>query len=92
MVKFTYSILPNIAELCNGISKCLLDPFPDLKKATCELIEALSKTMKYHIGHHSQNLIKSLNINLTHQHSKVRKTTLSTLACILITEGAGVNF
>lgn len=41
--------------------------------------------MKFHIGHHSTQILKSLNINLQHQHSKVRKQTLQTISAILVT-------
>jgi hypothetical protein len=63
-----------------------------LIKATCQLIENMCKKLRSNIGHHCTNIVKSLSLNLTHQHSKVRKATLITLGKLLVTESAGSNF
>ena len=44
------------------------------------------------LGQHCLNLIKSLALNLSHQHSKVRKGTLLTTGKVLITHNAGGFF
>lgn len=38
------------------------------------------------------NIIKSLAVNLSHQHSKVRKGTLNTVGHLLITHNAASHF
>ncbi len=56
------------------------------------MINTLCDKFKDSIGQHSINIIKSLALNLTHQHSKVRKGTLLTAGKILITHNAGNYF
>ena len=63
-----------------------------LCKASNSLINTLCEKFKDSIGQHSSNIIKSLAVNLSHQHSKVRKGTLNTAGHLLITHNAASHF
>jgi hypothetical protein len=56
------------------------------------LINLLCDKFKDSVGQHCINVIKSLALNLSHQHSKVRKGTLLTAGKVLITHNAGSFF
>lgn len=90
--------------VCRGCIKCNGQDIrrPLCRNKTCKilyfiqasnsLIDALCEKFKDTIGQHSMNIIKSLALNLSHQHSKVRKGTLHTVGQLLITHNAASHF
>lgn len=52
----------------------------------------MCKETRQVIGKYAASIIKALAENLKHNKFPVRKTTISTIAKLLVTEGAGDNF
>lgn len=67
---------------CMGIvldvlGKALLDKFPEVKRETSELICDFCQTMPDYISLNGKNLVKALAANIKHQHTKIRKVTIT---------------
>ncbi|EDV28055.1 uncharacterized protein TRIADDRAFT_53253 [Trichoplax adhaerens] len=66
------------------IQRCIVDPFPDAKKESCNCIIAYANLIpseKFQLQ--SESLIKPLTVSLAHQHSKVRIVCLKAIGVTL---------
>ena len=57
-------------ELIQILKKTILDPFAEVKKASCKLACKVSRTIPEYFHMQSESLIKPLMMTITHQHSK----------------------
>ena len=73
--------------ICEGLSRALSDNFPEVKRECCLLIAKLSKKGATAIRMHAEGLIKQLNTNLNHQHSKTRQMTVKAIGFVLAADG-----
>lgn len=58
-------------ELIQILQKTILDPYAEVKKASCRLACKISRTIPEYFHMQSESLIKPLMMTITHQHSKV---------------------
>ena len=79
MLKKPNSFNPFGSELGLMVGKLLSDPCPAVKEDSCKFIILMSEHIGKHIGPHSRQIVQSLCANLTHQHNKIRKITLTVL-------------
>jgi len=61
---------------------------PEMKQRVAEFSGKLCTSMGKKVGSYMKGVVDSLVLNLQHQHSKVRKTTLRGLKDILCCKGA----
>lgn len=80
-----------LGDIMLASSKLLGDSFPDVKKQTASLIFTISSNdiLKKYAGNPSPSVLRSLILNLGHQHSKVRSITMQAIFSLLALEHAG---
>jgi len=64
------------------------DSNPEMKQKVATFSGKLCRELAHVAGWHMKNVVVGLTANLTHQHSKVRKTTLRGLRDVLVARGA----
>ena len=64
------------------------DSNPEMKQKVATFSGKLCRELAQYSGVHMKNVVIGLTANLTHQHSKVRKTTLRGLKDVLVARGA----
>ena len=79
MLKKPNSFNPFASELGLMIGKLLTDPCPGVKEDLSKFIILTSESIGKHIGPHSRQIVQSLCANLSHQHNKIRKYTLTVI-------------
>ncbi len=58
------------------LQRTIVDPYPEVKKESCNCASILAKTVPEHFHMQSESLIKPLLQTLSHQHSRVRVTAV----------------
>jgi len=81
-----------INELVQILQKCLLDPFADVRKASCAYTRELAALTPQRFYQQGESLIEPLLKSLSHQHNKVRTMVLQTIGTVVLTtSGKAVN-
>ncbi|KAL8584267.1 hypothetical protein ACOMHN_034952 [Nucella lapillus] len=65
------------------LQRTLVDPFPDVKKESCKCASKIAKAIPQYFNMVSETLIKPLLMSITHQHSKMRALTVSTIGDVI---------
>ena len=65
-----------MASVSDVLSKILTDKYPEIKREASELVCLFCVSLPEYIGLNAKSIVKSLCLNIKHQHSKVRKVTL----------------
>ncbi|XP_076458968.1 dynein axonemal assembly factor 5-like [Babylonia areolata] len=65
------------------LQRTLMDPFPDVKKESCKCASKIAKAIPQYFHMVSETLIKPLLMSITHQHSKIRALTVSTIGDVI---------
>lgn len=72
------------------LAKVGLDPNPDMKNKFAAFSSKLALVMQKRVGAYMKGVVSTLMVNLSHQHSKVRKSSLRGLRDVLCCKGAEV--
>lgn len=72
--------LPVYLDDCVRIlQRTLQDPFPEVKRESCQCASKLAKAVPQYFHMQSETLIKPLLLSITHQHSKIRTIVVETI-------------
>ena len=63
---------PYLDDLIKILERTIMDPFPEVKKASCQCASLVAKTIPEQFHMQSETLIKPLLCSVSHQHSRVR--------------------
>jgi len=77
-----------VGEVGALVAKAFKDPFPLVKQEAASLLQCLAVHFSAHLSLLSSQILQSCIPCLTHQHSKVRLSTLHALGTLLHTTGA----
>lgn len=61
------------------LQRTIVDPFPDIKKASCASASLLARTVPQQFHTQSESLIAPLLTTISHQHSKVRVAAITSI-------------
>ncbi|CAD8095342.1 unnamed protein product [Paramecium sonneborni] len=86
-VKHIEAYSNNLQRLAHMIGKALQDNFPEVKKDAAIFAAEISK--KLPIGEYMGEAVKSLNFNMQHAHTKIRKATVDSIAPVLLSRTNG---
>jgi hypothetical protein len=86
--KDAYQFVPQLPEVCNMLSKILLDNNPEMKNKAASFWVKLWEKLSDKVGPRMKKMVISLTENLGHQHSKVRKSSLNALRIVIGCKGA----
>lgn len=76
--------LPAYLDDCVKIlQRTLADPFPDVKRVSCQCASKIAKAIPQYFHMVSETLIKPLLLSITHQHSKVRALVVETIGDVI---------
>jgi len=79
MIKSPKNFIPFVNELSLMISKLLNDTCPGVKEDLSLFIIVMCKNIGKNIGPHSRQIVQALCKNLSHQHNKIRKITITVI-------------
>ena len=77
-----------VSPICTMLGKVVADSNPDMKSKSATFSGKIALTLGKKIGQFMGSPVESLMANLTHQHSKVRRTTLKGLRDVMCCKGA----
>lgn len=66
-------------DLVQILQRTIVDPYPEVKKESCNCASALAKATPENFHLQSESLIKPLLMSISHQHSRVRAAVVSTI-------------
>ncbi|KAJ3378298.1 HEAT repeat-containing protein 2 [Lobulomyces angularis] len=89
--KCQVKISPFIEEISKIVTKTLNDPFPEVKKESCNLVQSMAKQSPQSFAFISASVSKALIPTLIHRHSGVRTVGLKALKDALIVDPAGLD-
>ncbi|KAI8494919.1 HEAT repeat-containing protein 2 [Branchiostoma belcheri] len=70
-------------DLVKILQRTIVDPFPDVKKASCRCAAKVAVKIPQHFHMQSESLVKPLLVTISHQHSKVRVAAIKAIhTCI----------
>lgn len=75
-------------KICTMLAALLEDPNPDMKNLAASFATALALEEKVKAGKYFRETIAKLTLNLQHNHSKVRKSTIRALKEVVAAKGA----
>ncbi|XP_026281216.1 dynein axonemal assembly factor 5 [Frankliniella occidentalis] len=81
--RFPKEISPFFNELIIILKKAILDPFPKIKKESCECARSLATAIPENFHMQSESLVKPLIQILTHQQYRVRVTAIHALGTVV---------
>ncbi|XP_068606399.1 dynein axonemal assembly factor 5-like [Brachionichthys hirsutus] len=79
---------PYLNEMMNILQKTIVDPFPDVKRESCECTVALATCLPEHFHMQAESLVKPLMQTITHQHARVRASVIKATGAV-IQHGSG---
>lgn len=79
-------LTPYLQEFVFALYAFVVDPFPDLRLAGCEVLVALNTRMPDLMKHFAVGFVKALKTGLDHRHSKVRIGTLAAVSSCVMCE------
>ena len=74
----------HIDDLFAILQNSFLDSYAEVKKKGCSCTRALAKKVKSDFHKQSESLIKPLILNITHQHSRVRKDIVDCIGDVIL--------
>ena len=75
--KLSQPITPTLAnKVLSAVGKSSMDPFPSVKKESAEILSLICRLCPSSIRFHFKSLLKGFTLNCSHQHSKIRTTTI----------------
>jgi dynein assembly factor 5 len=77
------NIAPYLDDLMRILQRTIVDPFPEVKKESCQCASKLARSIPQHFHMQSESLIKPLLQTISHQHSRVRVTTIVTIGDVI---------
>jgi dynein assembly factor 5 len=66
------------------LTRTVTDKYPNVKKESCDCICDLAKAMESDFYSRSEAFIRPILFNISHQHYKIRVTTVETLGTVLL--------
>ncbi|GMH75568.1 hypothetical protein TL16_g06806 [Triparma laevis f. inornata] len=75
------------STIISGVIRACGDNFPEVKRECCLCLAKMSKKGASVIKMHAESLVKQLNANLGHQHSKTRQMTVKAIGIVLSADG-----
>lgn len=72
-----------VNDLVNIFQQTLVDPFPDVRKQSCQCVCKVARKIPQHFHLQSEALINPLLKSSSHQHSKVRADCIYTIGDVL---------
>ncbi|KAJ3024801.1 UNVERIFIED_CONTAM: HEAT repeat-containing protein 2 [Siphonaria sp. JEL0065] len=75
---------PGVDESVKILSRTLIDPFPDVKKESCNLVVSLARHCPRILTPHVPPLVKVIIQNLSHRHAAVRIQALKAIQSLLL--------
>ena len=70
------------------LGRLAADTNPEMKQKVASFSGTICRELPTSAGVHMKNVVVGLTANLTHQHSKVRKSTLRGLKDVIVAKGA----
>lgn len=74
---------PYVKDVILILAVTIQDPFPDVKKESCQCVEELAAASAEKFYFHGESLIRPLLVSVSHQHHKVRSTCLKTIGVVV---------
>ena len=68
-----------VDDIVKILQRTIVDPYPEVKKESCQCAALLAKTVPEHFHMQSESLIKPLLLTITHQHSRVRVAAIEAI-------------
>lgn len=82
--KYKEHLPPYLDDFVLVLSKTVTDNYPDVKKESCACVSELAKAIPRHFYNRSENLVKPILTNFTHQHYKVRAAAVNTIGDVVL--------
>ena len=82
----------HLGPICGMLGRAAADPNPDMKIKAANFASNLALALDKRVGSYFRTTVEGLVGNLQHQHSKVRKATLTGLKDVLACKGAEPMF
>ncbi|XP_073945026.1 dynein axonemal assembly factor 5 [Choristoneura fumiferana] len=86
--KVTHLLSPFINDFTSILAKTSTDPFPKVKLEACECIILLTKVVQRDFHFQSENYVKPVLTNFSHQHYRVRVAAIRAIGAIVIAGNA----
>jgi dynein assembly factor 5 len=83
--KYRPTLLPSyLNDIMQILVRTLLDPYPKIKKESCECAVHLAEKIPKHFYIHSESLIVPMLQSVTHQHYKVRIVAITGIGKLIV--------
>ncbi|KAH3861633.1 dynein axonemal assembly factor 5-like [Dreissena polymorpha] len=66
-------------DIVKILQRTILDPYPEVKKVSCQCLSIVAKTIPEYFQQQSESLVKPLLQSIAHQHAKVRSIVVYTI-------------
>ncbi|XP_062515941.1 dynein axonemal assembly factor 5-like [Corticium candelabrum] len=77
------SLPPYLSDFVTILQRMITDPYPEIKKVSCQLCMMLAPKIPDHFHMKSESLMSPLVTTLTHQHYRVRVTCLKAIGVVV---------
>ncbi|XP_022193296.2 dynein assembly factor 5, axonemal isoform X2 [Nilaparvata lugens] len=84
IAKYDKDVAPYLNDYVDILKKTIIDPYPDVKKASCECAAELGKAIPMEFHYQSESLIKPMLQALGHQHSRIRVAVIKSLGEVIL--------
>ena len=85
------SFSPFVEDTVLILGRCLADPYPQVKKEACRLVQLLCQSNKQALSLHGDKITKQLIPAILHKHSSVRVVALQALCEAMIVDATGLD-
>ncbi|KAL4709945.1 hypothetical protein ACJJTC_003908 [Scirpophaga incertulas] len=82
--KVSHFLSPFMNEFTSILTKTSTDPFPKVKLEACECIIFITQVLKRDFHFQSENFVKPVLSNFSHQHFRVRAAAVKTIGAIVL--------
>ncbi|TPX57998.1 hypothetical protein SpCBS45565_g08096 [Spizellomyces sp. 'palustris'] len=83
--------IPFVEDAVKVLQRTLQDPFPNVKKESCNLVIQLSRQTKKALGYHGASIAKAVVPCLQHRHSSVRTSGLQAIREAIMVDASGLD-
>ncbi|XP_047109204.1 dynein axonemal assembly factor 5 isoform X2 [Schistocerca piceifrons] len=83
IVKCSDKLVPFIEDVITILSRTIPDPYPKIKKESCDCATELSKLVPQHVHEHTELLIKPLLQNFLFQQYRIRSAAIFTVGTVI---------
>ncbi|XP_049801252.1 dynein axonemal assembly factor 5 [Schistocerca nitens] len=83
IVKCSDKLVPFIEDVITILSRTIPDPYPKIKKESCDCATELSKLVPQHVHEHTDLLIKPLLQNFLFQQYRIRSAAIFTVGTVI---------